>query len=473
MSIAVRIPQLLPGILPHQTPRILSILPRFKLAVMCIKHSLTGVTRFRRLFWRHMGAVVFLVAASGCKAVSLAYGPDIAAARVNADGVLAALEQRYTKVVRDPKFTNARMRIARYALTPSKLESDSAIWTSRSGSTGATRELAIEGTTQNSRYAFTARPGAVLPLRIGDSRHIMRLSPLTEDVYQWATDVDHNVGDLPPARAGAVFTALLASAERVPTSIRRDYRAAFPKTMQAVGRLFVLDSVATTAQSDGSMMITMHVLMDAHRLRVSNPSMARYVDKYVSSAQYQLKLTDNAGAEWFDANAEKGERVVLRFRSRNGALQPLSGIARTMPDTLRITMNAKAKFGLFTVGMREMQGSFVQVRTSNDRGWLMRFQKEPEWQLPFATKQLLRSPLRRPFEGAGILFRIGFRTAPNSPTMLYRKFDLAVQESAIMRFLGSLGFTAMNDYAGSVEAEENRFLAEMFAAMRADVRALQ
>ncbi|MEO7363382.1 MAG: hypothetical protein ABI120_23815, partial [Gemmatimonadaceae bacterium] len=334
-------------------------------------------------------------------------------------------------------------------------------------------ELTIEGSTQNSQYTFITRASASLPRRVGDSRHIMRLSPLAEDQYQWATDVDHNIGMMPPARAGNVFTALLASAERVPTSIRSDYRSAFPKTMQAVGRLFVLDSVVTSPQRDGSTLVTMHVFMDANRLRASNPSMARYVDKYVSSARYQLKLSDNTGAEWFDANAQKGERVVLRFRSRDGELQPLSGAARTLPDTLQITMNAQAKFGMFTVGVSEMQGSFVQIHTPTDRGWLMRFQKEPEWHLPFATKQLLRSPLRRPFEGAGILFRIGFRNAPNSPTMLYRKFDVAVQESAIMRFLGSLGFTAMNDYAGGVEAEENRFLAEMFAAMRADVRALQ
>ena len=41
-----------------------------------------------------------------------------------------------------------------------------------------------------------------------------------------------------------------------------------------------------------------------------------------------------------------------------------------------------------------------------------------------------------------------------------------------MRFLGTLGFTAMSDYAGQVEEEENRFLAEGFAALRADIASL-
>lgn len=417
-------------------------------------------------------ALILALGAISCRAASLAYGPDLASAKSNADGVFSALEQRYTRVQRDAKFTAARMKIARYALTPSKIENDSTIWTERLGSTGATRVLSIDGANANGQYTFVTRAAAPLPLRIGDSRHVMRLSPLAEDEYQWATDVDHNVGMIPPSRAGNVFTALLASGERAPATIRSDYRAVFPRTMAAVGRLFVLDSVATSVQSDGSTIVSLRVFLDANRLRASNPQMAKYVDKYISSAKYHLRLTDKSGAEWFDANAPTADRVTLRFRSKNGVLQPLLGAARAMPDSLLFNVEAYAKFGMFTVGVSEMQGSFVHVHTPTDHGWWMRFQKEPEWHLPLAAKQLIRSPLRRPFEGSGVLFRIGFRNTPGAPTMLYRKLDLAVRESAIMRFIGSLGFTAMNDYAGGVEAEENRFLAEMFGAMRADIRAL-
>ena len=35
----------------------------------------------------------------GCRAAALAYGPDAASARANADGVMSALEQRFTRVV--------------------------------------------------------------------------------------------------------------------------------------------------------------------------------------------------------------------------------------------------------------------------------------------------------------------------------------------------------------------------------------
>jgi hypothetical protein len=41
-----------------------------------------------------------------------------------------------------------------------------------------------------------------------------------------------------------------------------------------------------------------------------------------------------------------------------------------------------------------------------------------------------------------------------------------------MRWIGNLGFGAMTDFAGSVEEEENRFLTELFRAMRADMEAL-
>jgi hypothetical protein len=119
-----------------------------------------------------------------------------------------------------------------------------------------------------------------------------------------------------------------------------------------------------------------------------------------------------------------------------------------------------------------MQGEFVHTKNARDRGWEMRFTKEPEWHLPLITERLLRSPLRRPFEGKGVKFTLGFRTGPEGQTLLTREFDVTVRESAIMRFLGNLGFTAMSDFAGKVEDQENRFIAEIMAALRMDVATL-
>ena len=49
---------------------------------------------------------------------------------------------------------------------------------------------------------------------------------------------------------------------------------------------------------------------------------------------------------------------------------------------------------------------------------------------------------------------------------------MTVEESAIVRWLGGLGASAMGDFAGRAEAEENRFTAEALQALRADVRAM-
>lgn len=41
-----------------------------------------------------------------------------------------------------------------------------------------------------------------------------------------------------------------------------------------------------------------------------------------------------------------------------------------------------------------------------------------------------------------------------------------------MRWIGNLGFTAFGEFAGKVEEEENRFLIELFQAMRSDMSRL-
>jgi hypothetical protein len=46
-----------------------------------------------------------------------------------------------------------------------------------------------------------------------------------------------------------------------------------------------------------------------------------------------------------------------------------------------------------------------------------------------------------------------------------------VQESAIVRWLGGLGNSAMNDFAGRAEVEENRYVFEVLSALRADFAA--
>jgi hypothetical protein len=415
--------------------------------------------------------VVALTCTLGCKGVVLAYGSDAASARANADAVAAAIEHRFTSVQRTPKFANARTRLGRYALAPSKLVNDSALWTSaRTNSKGPERELELGASLVSGRYSFVARPRVAIPSHTGDERHLIRLSALGEDDWQWSTEVDHAIGGLPPARVNDIARALFASAERPASAVRNDYRTAFPRTAQALGRMLVIDSIGTTGQSDGSTLVSIHVLASSKGLKAGFPAFAKYVDKYIAPARYRFRLTDRGGVDWFDAQGASS-RLVVRFRSRGGELLPLTGVPRRMPDSLLINVDALAKIGLFTVGVTKMQGEFAHISTPTERAWAMRFTKDPEWHLPLIAERLLRTPLRRPFLGEGMVFKLGVRTGPDGATLLGRTFNVAVRESAIMRFLGNLGFTAMSDYAGTVEDQENRFIAEAFQAMRADIRA--
>jgi hypothetical protein len=267
-----------------------------------------------------------------------------------------------------------------------------------------------------------------------------------------------------------VFRALFASAERPAAAVRADYRTAFPRSVTAMGRMFSVDSINTTTNADGSTSVALHILVHADSLKPSLPAFAKYVAKYVEPASYRFRLSDRQGSDWFDAQAAK-KRLVIRFRARNGELQPLLGAARRMPDSLQLHTDLKAKLGFFTVGVTRMQGEFVHLTSAAERGWALRFTEEPEWHLPLFTEQMLHTPLKRPFEGSGLIVRLSLRTGPTGQTLLARQFDVAVRESAIMRFLGNLGFGAMSDYQGPVELEEQRFIAEAFAAMRADIAA--
>jgi hypothetical protein len=163
----------------------------------------------------------------------------------------------------------------------------------------------------------------------------------------------------------------------------------------------------------------------------------------------------------------------FRLRVRDGKLLPLEGAVRAVPDTLQLSVDAFVKILFFNVGVTNMRGDLTIVRSDHERSWVMRFDREPEWHLPPMMSTFVRTPLRRPFQQGGILLRVGFVDGTaTGQTLLTRRFDVAVKESGLVRWLGGLGSTAMGDFAGRAETEENRFIADAFQAMRADVKAL-
>lgn len=418
------------------------------------------------LLWG-LAAVVPLL--TGCRGSALAFGPDATTARRHLDDLASAFEARFTNVTRTPKFAYARMRLGRYAFAPSKLARDTGVWTGmRTTTTGAARDLEIQASLLANQFHFTARPGVASPIRVGDERHLISVAQKSEDDWEWHTVVEHAVGTMPPQRMNAAFRGIFAALERPGTTIRTDYRAAFPRTMQSMGRMLTVDSIGGTLQADGSSLVTAQIRIDGRRLARTFPAYGKYIQKYVEPARYHFRLADRLGQDWFDLQAID-KRLTIRFRSHEGVLQPFRGPASRMPDTLLLYIDGAAKLGPFTVGASDVVGEFVHLDTPRDRAWMLRFTREPRWDLPLIAERLLRAPLRRPFEGRGVYFKIGFRVGDGGQTLSERILDMTVRESAIMRFLGTLGFTAISDYAGPVEEEENRFFTETLQALRSDM----
>ena len=200
-----------------------------------------------RTEWARSSIVLlaFTGALGGCRAAALAYGDTPASAHANADGVTTALEQRFTHVVRVPKFQNARMRIARYVFSPSRIVNDTALWTSvRSENGRAIRDLEVFGSFVSDQYTFVPREQRAPIMRLGESRHFTGVRQLDGDNrWQWITSVEQVMGPMPPTRATDIMRALFVSTEHASSVVRADYRGAFPRSTQTFGRMFAIDSL--------------------------------------------------------------------------------------------------------------------------------------------------------------------------------------------------------------------------------------
>ncbi|MGQ0642594.1 MAG: hypothetical protein ACT4P6_17765 [Gemmatimonadaceae bacterium] len=417
-------------------------------------------------------AVALSLTIVSCKSSFLGFGPSKAEAARHAGDGLAAHAFRFDDVVRDTKTSQARAKIARHALTPSRLYGDSSVWNAINDR-DSSRSLMIDGVFDNVRggYTFRANAGRSAAASLGEARHLMRLQLEPDGAYTWDTSVEQAIGALPVAFVGRAMNMLFASAE---SPSARDLRAesaqAFPRTARALGRLFSLDSARSLPLGDGSSSTTIAVRWHSERLRPAMPRFAGYIAKYIEPATYSITLSDKRGQTYWQASGDKGA-LLVRWRSNSGRLLPLEGGSSAMPDTLRIRMDFNTKYKMFRVGFAELVGDFIVQRGPHSVGWFMRFREEPKWQLPLFTETLIRSPLRRPFEGRGSELYLAVHGGSGPQTVLVRRTHTEVKESRVIRWMGSLGATAMSDFQGATENEQNRFLYAAFTALKTDAEA--
>ena len=406
-----------------------------------------------------------------CRDVAPAFGTSAAAARSNADDLFGGIAQRFTNVTRSPKFLIARGKLGKKALTPSQIFNDTSVWTAWYGDT--TRVVTIDGEFANNRYLFSARPWPTTPANDpGDSRHYIRLRRLGDDQFEWLTNVDITAGRIKPDEFANVISKLMLSAEnRSVAELRADYRTNFPRTTAAMGRLFSLDTLVAARDAESATVILLGVRLIPDAIRKTFPDFAKYLDKYVTPAQYKANVIDKRGGRWIEINGDDNY-MTIRLRSLNGHFAPLNGPARPIPNDLQLTSDFTTKILFFTVGYHALVADVSVIDSDHDRGWLLKFTREPDWKLPAAVSFMIHTPLKRPFQGGGATVRIVLHENPGNPTILTRRTLTVVQESAILRFIGRLGAEAMGDFVGNSETEENRFSADVFYALRNDIRAL-
>lgn len=412
---------------------------------------------------------VLAVGFLGCKGSLLGFGATPSDAARHATEGFESHALRFDDVVRDTKFSDARIKLSRYALTPSRIYNDSSVWNHIS-ERDSSRELTLAGGYDRVRggYTFRAHTNPEVPNALADARHSMRLVMRPDGAYSWDTSVDHAIGSLPAATAGHALALLFASAEsQTPRNLHGESVATFPRSARALGRLFIMDSARSTPLGDGSSSISIAFRWSAEKIRAPSPHFAGYVAKYIEPSIYRITLSDRRGQTYFSVRGDKGTMLV-RWRSRGGRLLPLEGGNSAMPDTLRLRLDFNTKYKLFRVGFAEMFADFIIQRSEHSIAWMMRFKQEPKWQLPLFTETLIRSPLRRPFQGRGSELYLALRDDAGPQTLLVRRTHTEVRESAILRWMGSLGATAMSDFQGRAEAEENRFLHDAFSALRSD-----
>ena len=435
-------------------------------------HSL----RFLASSWSRAGlaaalATTLIAGLTGCGDTLRGLGPTPVAAQANAEPLFGSVAGRFERVEFTPRYEAARLKLAESALVPSRVYDDTVVWGSRMSP--GVHVLYLSGeTSADGHYRLEPRPVLAPAVRPGDTRHTIALERLAPNVYRWDTSVDFAVGGMPANGMAALISDLLAAPQgHNERAIREDLHAAFPRASATVSRGFSIDSLRVVPGALGTTAVAVTIGFHPDEMRAAFPKFASYLDKYLGPAKYHLTLTDRSGAALMDL-VGRDRSATLRYRLRDGRLATLLGPPRDWPDSLLLTTDLSLKVKVFTVGFRHLVTDFVISDAPHERAWTIVAQHEPDWDLPLITERLIRTPLHRPFEGAGSLFRVAVRDSAGEQTLVTRRARLDVQESAIVRFLGSLGSHMVGELDRNVEVEENRFIHDAFVALEADVRAM-
>jgi len=427
----------------------------------------------RRRSWLRPSRALLLIAAGttalggGCAETFKGVATSPALSETQADQLFTAIANRFDDVEIGPRYDFSRVKLGQSALVPSRIFDDTLVWESRP--TPTVRLLSVSGELTAGHYRVELQRTLTAATRLGDTRHTIALEQLAPNAYRWETNVDLAIGTITSEGVSTMISALFRSPEgRTDREVRDDYAAAFPRTIATFGRGFAIDSLRVLPGTLGTTNVSISLGFHPEAMRATFPAFSSYLDKYLGPAKYHLLMTDPAGTPLFEVLG-RDRMMTARYRLQHGKLVSLLGNPRPWPDTLRLNVDISMKVKLFTVGFHKLVTDFVMTRSGHESSWTVIAQREPEWDLPLITERLIRSPLHRPFEGAGSMFSVSVHDSAGAQTLFTRHGRLDVQESTIMRFLGSLGGHMMGDLDKRVEADEDRFLRDGFRALVADL----
>jgi hypothetical protein len=412
--------------------------------------------------------VLAVIAMIACRGVSSELEEPGLSSPVATDGVAAAVASRFGSIDLDAALRIARPRFARDSLSPSRLIDDPLLWTRRQGA----RRWLDFGSPGGIPYLIAVRPLTPPSPRAGAYRGVIRLEAMGSSDFEWDVQEDLSIGRVRAEALARAGGALLRGLEGESAEGLRDLaHQALPRSVAAFGRLFTLEPIGLSPAPGGGVLVTLRVAIEPARLSASFPRYARFLDEYLAPSRFHLVVADAKGAPFWELSSGDN-RLSLRFRVFHGALGPLDGPPRPLPDHLRATASASVKSGMFRVGADDLVADVVLARSSEEKAFRAAFTREPQWQLPFVVKPFLRAPLRRPFQGEGASLSFHLRETPEGVTLLDREYRFAVRESWVVRWLGSFGAGMTSVFRAGAEAEADRFMGECLWALRDDLVAV-
>ena len=419
--------------------------------------------------WRALVAAGLVAAGVGCaEAVrSLGEGP---AGRDGPRALVEALADRFGPTEREPAFDALRPRLARAVLVPSRVFDDAAAWTDR-GDTWRAVEFA--GFAAGGTYHMGVRAHAPPPAAPSAYRGRVRLERLSGGRFEWSVEEELAVGRVRPSDLAAALEALFRGAEASSEATARAAVAeALPRASSRLGLLLHVETLVLQRDAQGATAVRLAVRLTPAGIRGLAPRYAAFLQTYATPIRMRLLVADPAGVAWWSLEASDN-LWTLRLRLRDGSLVPLEGPAdRRVPPLLRATIDYSTRMGRFTVGASRLVAEVALTSTGIEKGFSARFLQEPDWQLPFLAESLLGGPLSFPFEGPGSEAGWAARETPEGSTRFVRRYRARVRETWILRWLGGMTATAVNDFRSGAEAEADRFQREWLLALRDDLAAL-